>query len=626
MTDMTNAPAEAGASQPARLTWREVLGSLKRRKAGVMFALGVASGLPFAALAGTLNAWLESADVAVRTIGVISLISLAYGFNFLWAPALQRSSAPFLGRIGRRRSWMAVFHGLTVVALFMMAFLDPGRSLAALTLLAAGAAFFSASFHVVVDAWRIEAADAETPIDLLSSVYQTGFRLAGLIAGLGALLLADHIGWGPTYLIVAAVAAICFVLIAFAPEPRSYESADEGLVEEHVGGGLRPEVRLAVLLPVLAGWIYAAVMLFGFMAAAVTVDPPPSARNFTRNVGPFIVLATVFAPALAGLAVMWLRSQPWASRDRARAWTKQGGGARAIAVSDTIYTAIISPMADFVWRMRWAVILVLALALSYRFTDVIWGSLAYVFYLGNPDAAAGALQHTLTDVGIASKTFGVIFTVVGIALGGLLVLRFGRMPILFVGAVLAAVTNLLFADLALSSPGSFGFLTMTGLSDAPASLGFSQGAAALGWSSIEYGAPFLDAFMGLSRLDVVFQSVDERLLRLTVAIMFENLAIGIASAAFVAYLSAIVNPRYSATQYALLASLALLLGTFGRLGLAEMAEVQGFLQVFVLTAALGAFAVVVCALEWVRMARLQRRSRLSAADSSGDLADAPSAG
>ena len=91
--------------------------------------------------------------------------------------------------------------------------------------------------------------------------------------------------------------------------------------------------------------------------------------------------------------------------------------------------------------------------------------------------------------------------------------------------------------------------------------------------------------------------------KLMLAITGENLAGGLAGAAFVAYLSAITSQRYSAVQYALLSSLTFLVGTLGRGALGEMIERQGYYPVFLFTASLGAFAVVLCVFEWIRQKR-----------------------
>jgi PAT family beta-lactamase induction signal transducer AmpG len=182
------------------------------------------------------------------------------------------------------------------------------------------------------------------------------------------------------------------------------------------------------------------------------------------------------------------------------------------------------------------------------------------------------MKYTNDEVAFASKIFGVFMTMAGIAIGGVLFATLGRMPTLTIGAATAAASNLLYADLAAGAPVIDAFSKVTGLS-------------ALG-----------DAF-----------GVDARMIRLMLAISGENVAGGLAGAAFVAYLSSIASKSFSAVQYALLSSLTFLVGSLGRGALGEAIKVEGYAPVFKFTAALGLVAVVFCLLEWLRAAREQRR-------------------
>ncbi len=100
-----------------------------------------------------------------------------------------------------------------------------------------------------------------------------------------------------------------------------------------------------------------------------------------------------------------------------------------------------------------------------------------------------------------------------------------------------------------------------------------------------------------------FPGGSAKLAKLMVTIGFENLAIGIAGAAYIAWLSSIVSKKYSAVQYALLSSLTLLVGTLGRGALGQMIEQQGYYDVFVLTTWIGLGAVVLVCVEWWREKR-----------------------
>jgi PAT family beta-lactamase induction signal transducer AmpG len=140
---------------------------------------------------------------------------------------------------------------------------------------------------------------------------------------------------------------------------------------------------------------------------------------------------------------------------------------------------------------------------------------------------------------------------------------------LLIGAIVAAASNLLYADLA-------------------------------------SGAFYIDSFARTLGLDAFGH--DLRMIRLLIAISGENIAAGLAGAAFVAYLSSITSREFSAVQYALLSSLTFLVGSLGRAWIGERIEQVGYAPVFMLCAGIGVIAVVFVALEWIRTAWRDRRS------------------
>ena len=164
------------------------------------------------------------------------------------------------------------------------------------------------------------------------------------------------------------------------------------------------------------------------------------------------------------------------------------------------------------------------------------------------------------------------------------------MPVLIAGALLAAGTNLLFADLSAGGAGMDAFLSFTYL-DAPL-IAFAEWAAVI--------SP-----------DPVAPDQGPRMARLMMAIAFENLAGGFASVAIVAFLTSVVNQRFAAVQYALLGSLTMLLGTLGRSWLGEIIESDGYYSVFILTFWLGMVAVVLCIIEAIRRFYDARRTASS---------------
>jgi PAT family beta-lactamase induction signal transducer AmpG len=556
------ATGEAQAEQPKG--WKLLRTALRSRKTAVMLALGFGAGLPYTLLIGTLNAWLGEEKVNLATIGILSWIGLAYAFKFLWSPAVDTLRLPVLWRMGRRRSWLILCQTILGLAFITLALTSPTQQLGTFALIATLAAFFSATQDVVIDAWRIDVADESAPLELLSTVYQFGYRIAALIGGALALVLAARLGWPLVYGIMGVMMSVALLATLAAPDtPRPDENEGQG--ELGRAGAINPRLRLIALAMVGAGWAWAIYTIGHFMTVALMFpdDPAtPKAGDFTKKVGPWIVAATVLLPAIVSAWLHQARGKPDnVLQADAPAVT------RGRRVADHAYSALVLPLVELVGRLRWGAVLVLGLILSYRLCDSIWGPFALPFYLDE-------LHYTNDEVAFASKIFGVFMTIAGIALGGILFAWLGRMPTLMIGALTAAGSNLLYADLA-------------------------------------QGAPVIDATIRLLMLDRLYPDV--RMLRLMFAISGENIAGGLAGAAFVAYLSSIASKRYSAVQYALLSSLTFLVGSLGRAALGEAIEVQGYAPVFKFTALLGLIAVAFCLLEWLRSGRERRRVDAAAA-------------
>ena len=551
--------------------WRKVLASLGNRKTGFMALFGFASALPYALLLGTLYAWLSDAKVDLETMGVFSLIGLAYSFKFLWSPLLDRINLPVIRRLGRRKQWIVTAQFLLGAILLVLSTLDPGGAIGWFSLLAGIGAFASATQDVVVDAWRVDVADETATIDMLSTVYQLGYRSAVLVGGALALFLAEGLGWSAVYAIMGVLMAVIGCASLFAPDGQqtgAIIAADaETLAELRAPGELEPRVRAIALAVVGVLWLWALVTVGVFMVRSLGGDPGtrPDSVAFVAQQGPLIVIATVVIPAIIAA---WLVRQKQRGRHVLTAHVPSAS--RADAIVDHGYRALILPLTDIVGRLGWATVLVLGLVLSYRITDTIWGTFAYPFYLGE-------LHYSKEEVAVASKFFGVGALMFGVALGGVLFAYIGRMAVMTLGALTAALTNLLYADL------SVGGVTMAA-------------------GSRMIGLTWLVEHLG----------GDERLAKLMFAIAGENIAGGIAGAALVAYLSSITSKKYSAVQYALLSSLTFLVGTLGRGALGKMIETQGYYSVFILTTGIGFVAVILCLMEWWRIRRLGKDAGLDA--------------
>ncbi|MDB5942523.1 MAG: putative rane protein [Ramlibacter sp.] len=190
--------------------------------------------------------------------------------------------------------------------------------------------------------------------------------------------------------------------------------------------------------------------------------------------------------------------------------------------AEWLRSALVEPFAEFVRRYRWQAALILSLIAIYRISDVVMGIMANPFYVD--------MGYTKDEVAAVTKIYGVIMTLAGAFIGGVLALRLGVMRVLMLGAVLSAASNLLFA------------------------------------------------WLGSRGHDVS---------ALIFVISADNLSSGIASAAFIAYLSSLTNVNYSATQYALFSSMMLLLPKFLAGYSGWFVDLFGYASFFNSTALLG---------------------------------------
>jgi len=229
--------------------------------AGTMFLFGFSSGLPFLLVAGTLAYWLKEHGVELREITMIASAGMTYAFKFLWAPVLDHAPAPGLARLGRRRGWLLLAQLGVLAGLLAMAALTPAH-LGAFIAATLVVAFCGATQDIAVDAYRIEIAPVEAQGALVAT-YSLGYRLALILAGALALILADHVPWSGVYLVmaVAMLLPIGTTLLAREPAvawapPRGWRAAMRESVLEPFG-----DFHRRYRWP-LAGLLLAFILLF----------------------------------------------------------------------------------------------------------------------------------------------------------------------------------------------------------------------------------------------------------------------------------------------------------------------------------------------------------------------------
>ncbi|HKD54561.1 MAG TPA: MFS transporter [Steroidobacteraceae bacterium] len=223
--------AGAGAGNAGRPRLRDVLVSHKML---AILLLAAASGFPNQITESALQAWLKDTGATNTTIGIMSYVALPYLLKFLWAPLVDRFPVPFLGR---RRGWILAMQLGLAAAIAVLALQDPAASLRAVTLCAVAIVMFSATQDIAIDAYRT---DVSLPSErgLAAAAANLGYRTASYLALAVGLIVADHFGWRPAFLILAAAMLLFCVATVSAPsshnqyQPRSLsESVIEPLRE-----------------------------------------------------------------------------------------------------------------------------------------------------------------------------------------------------------------------------------------------------------------------------------------------------------------------------------------------------------------------------------------------------------
>ncbi|MDY0042863.1 MAG: AmpG family muropeptide MFS transporter [Desulforhabdus sp.] len=186
------------------------------RRVLCLLGLGLSSGLPLALTGSTLQAWMASAKVDLRLIGIFSLVGLPYTLKVVWAPLMDRYSIPLLGR---RRGWILASQLLLAAGIVLLGFSSPALMPWMTASLALAIAFFSASQDIVVDAYRADVL-AKTELGAGAATSVVGYRIAMLISGAVALILSDHLPWRMVYGVMGILMICSTSFTLWAPEPE----------------------------------------------------------------------------------------------------------------------------------------------------------------------------------------------------------------------------------------------------------------------------------------------------------------------------------------------------------------------------------------------------------------------
>ena len=423
----------ADAAEPKRGAMAALVVFVERRSL-VMLALGFASGLPNLLIFDTLSLWLRESGLSLKVISIFALATLSYSLKFLWAPLIDRTQVPGLTRLlGHRRSWMIVLQILLMIGLWLISGTDPARNLAVMAAFAAFVAFVSATQDIVIDAWRIEAAEVSKQ-GAMAAAYQWGYRVAMVVAGAAPLLLAEAYSWNVSYAVMAGLMLLGVAGVLFAPR----EAVHTVRPIHAEGVPRRPALELPEWIGRLAVFALGALLLGCGLAAAASLLAVGLKGLGLPEVGVAVTDAWAMKPngiyvqllsVVAGLGVIVLAVCPVPGlRTRPGVY---------------LFAALGDPLRDFFQRYRGVAALILALICLYRLSD-------FVLNIMNPFYAD--LGFSKIEIAEARKVFGVVMTVIGVGLGGYSVARLGMMRALVIGAFAGPLSNLAFGWLALQGP------------------------------------------------------------------------------------------------------------------------------------------------------------------------------
>ena len=436
---MSAPPPEA---EPRRSAWSSVKPFLSRPVL-VVIALGFASGLPLSLIFDTLSVWLRDENLSLSAISYFSLVTFSYSLKFVWAPVLDRVRLPGLtALLGHRRSWMLASQTVIILGLWTISGLDPQTQLGWMALAAAVVGFAGATQDVVIDAWRIETAgESETRQAIMAAAWSWGARVSPFVSGIVPLLLADTLGWGFAYALMAALMGLGVVAVLLAPEEtehrvRAIEYGDARA--DAPKEALEWVARLALMfvaICLLGAGLTASIDLFRPLFPASAFDAAKAVWT-SRSNGIFLQ----FPAVIAGLGLLVVACMPVPG-----AITRPGAYLRQ---------TFVAPVLAFFDRYDRVAGLILATICLYRVSD---------FLLNVNGAFYVDLGFELPVIAEVRKVFGVLMTMLGVAIGGVVMARLGTKTALLFGAVVGSFSNLAYGWLATQGDDVFAFALALGI-------------------------------------------------------------------------------------------------------------------------------------------------------------------
>ena len=564
--------------------------------------LGIISGFPWVLIGSSLSLWLKEEGLSRSTIGWAGLIFAVYAFNYLWAPLIDRIRIPWLtNKIGHRRSWIVIMQFFILVSLVCWSTIDPSANLMAVIAIGLVIAFASATQDITVDALRIEQIGKNEGMSMQAGAamavvgWWTGYKLGGFVAlhtaeifQYGSFFAISFPPfenyWQITFLVLGIIIIACNIGLMFVHEPQPTErqiaqrKTDQIIEETLSSSGKKGYLKIIggiLFIFFIAHFLskVPAIILFPFLGSTI----------FYSIIIP--LLMGILGFALLNVESKWGKKTaawisgtiggPFASFFKRNEISNEISGTKSISTVEKTLLWFLMHFFELSWKFikKYRIAFyILGFIFLFKIGEAFLGRMSIVFYK--------EIGFSKGDIALYSKTIGWITTVVFTLLGGLLAIRSGVVKAMFISGILMALTNLLFSFLAwyvnvpdLHFTWQYGKIWIWGitlvivigviiaavrsiLEKFPKSNKRTLGITAvifIGTLIIMGTRPALDS-----------AEIDSTRLAFAAAVLLDDIAASFATVAFVAFISLLVDRTYTATQYALLASI----GTLGRTTLA----------------------------------------------------------
>lgn len=366
------------------------------RRIMAILCLGFSAGIPLALTGSLLSMWLSRLGIDVKTIGLFSLAAVPFSFKYLWSSVFDYVPLPFFTKkFGLRRGWLIFTQISLMVCIFALGSTSPTEHIEITALVALLVSFSSASQDIVIDALRIEVLEEQEQA-LGATMYVYGYRIAMLVSGGGALLLADHMSWNLVYFFMGLTILIGYFAVLSLNEPTHSVKKLANLENFHLSYyNIIQYFKNAKWLHCLFGCI------LGYKLMIFLADFTNASSSAVNNITITYVLLILF----------YLYKQ-----------------------KTNFISKLPEPILDFCTRPNWLKIVLFVV--FYKIADTLVVTVQSKFYV--------TMGFSNTEIAYITKGLGTLMIMIGLLAGGIIYYKIGTFNSLLLAGILQMSSNLLF--------------------------------------------------------------------------------------------------------------------------------------------------------------------------------------